>query len=246
MLFNAVIKTSKYLFLLLIVMLTHDSFAGETKLSAQLDTFNNCQFHKAAGDNEFYPQYLSFQSGDAKFVIEDTGKGQIQHIDGLSTYFKLSIPKDFIIKRLLFSDCLGDLLLIYEITNFESGSGIVSRLDRKTLQTKWQAEIFGFNIAEPLFKKDFLYLTSIGWAGKLNLSTGKYAWQHHDLYRSSPDSYNSFEKPIAEAGKIIFIESESPFLKKIPLRLVVDDITGRILEGAPQETKEGVHNKSMQ
>jgi len=143
----------------------------------------------------------------------------------------------------MFSDCLRDALLIYEITDDEGAAGVIVRLDSLSMSVKWQAHIHGFNVGDPLMHNGFLYLTCIGEVGKLDVLTGKYIWKIENLYRSQ-GLYNSFDKPFfaPSSDKIVaFPENKSGLgsARTIPLQtLEVDDKTGTILRGAPPDKKQ--------
>ena len=110
-----------------------------------------------------------------------------------------------------------DLLLAYELQDGEDGWGHVVRLDGNTLSQKWLTDIPGFNVGQGLVENNFLYLTAIGFAAKLDLESGKYAWRHDGLYKPGfynavglreSGYFNDFEQPRLEGNVILFPESK--------------------------------------
>ena len=124
-----------------------------------------------------------------------------------------------------------DLLVVFSMYGGEEGDSVWLKLCRfsgKTGVLLWSADIPGFNIGEMLKLGDIAYVTSIGTTAKIDLVTGKYIWQHKDLYRKG--AYNDFRKPIIENGSVIFIDGNNN-------RIVVDDASGAIINMPEPVTK---------
>jgi hypothetical protein len=68
----------------------------------------------------------------------------------------------------------GDLLLIGEITNEESGAGFIVGLDGRTLKTRWRRAIPVFNVGQGLVDGKYAYVTGLGFIGKVHLNSGSY------------------------------------------------------------------------
>lgn len=186
------------------------------------------QFRKAPPDDDLYPAKFLFALGSEKFIITSQGNAEATYSNGKVKRTKIPLPKDFCIEKLQFSDCIGDIIIVCELTDGDNGCGRAFRLDRNSLHVKWHAEIRAFNVGEPLLENNHLYLTSLDWVGKLDVLTGKYDWQIGGLYSRPSECYTAFEKPFIKSGKVYF-----PDFFSSSRTLIVDDKTGKILEGAP-------------
>lgn len=80
-----------------------------------------------------------------------------------------------------------------------------------------------------------LYVTAIGFVGKLDLNSGRFAWKNAELARPG-GMYTYFDRPRIEGGRVVFAgkpqDPANPFPDESKV-LLVDDRTGAILSGAP-------------
>lgn len=90
-------------------------------------------------------------------------------------------------------------VLIYQAHDGESAGGRVDSFDQKTLQRRWSAVIPGFNLGFAA-KANALYVSCIGFAGKLDLRQGKYLWKLEGLYEkhgyNGPDYIRVYDKEV--------------------------------------------------
>ena len=91
----------------------------------------------------------------------------------------------------------------------------------------WEASIPGFNLAKPIFTNNKVYVSSIGFVGKLDLNTGSYDWQFDDLYKDG--KYNSFSQPKFFKTDLVLFTSEKFDTGKID-SILIDDSKGIILK----------------
>lgn len=118
----------------------------------------------------------------------------------------------------------SDLLVVFSMYGGEEGDSVWSKLCRfsgATGDLLWSADIPGFNIGEMLKSGDIAYITAIGTTAKIDLATGKYIWQHKDLYKKG--AYNDFRKPVLENGNVLFVDGNDN-------RIVIDDHSGSIID----------------
>jgi outer membrane protein assembly factor BamB len=199
----------------------------------QVAAAQECQFQRAFSDKDFDPTKFWFERKGEKVLIDNYGNGEAKYSNGIIKKIKLVLPTDFYIETLQVSACLDDIIMVCQLSDGDCGCGRAYRLDRNRLRVKWMAEIRGFNVGEALLQNNYLYLTSISWVGKLDVSTGKYKWQIDHLYTYPPGWYNAFEKPFIKEGKVYFPEINGGPRKRELQTLIVDDKTGKILGGAP-------------
>ncbi len=187
------------------------------------------------------PNKFTFSLGDEQYIVLNDGKGERTRPGGFVEEFKADSDKGFIEKIYYFQHG-GDLLLVLELNDVESGWGSVRRLDGKTLKPKWSAELPGFNVGQGLVEEDFLYVTAIGFVAKLDMVSGNYIWKHDRLYKPGiisaggfrgPGFFNDFEQPKIEGNVVLFSETKPYTEHKVTVRPAVtlrfDKITGKKL-----------------
>jgi len=181
--------------------------------------------------------------------IRSNGKAEIRRNNKVDQ-FQLPIYEGaFFVEKLYFSDCLGDFLIAYDISNsIAEGISMVVRIDRESLGIMWRTVIRSCYVSEPLLQGHFLYVAAIGWAGKIDIRTGLYIWEIRGLYASGTTSdkrgwscYNSFLRPELKGTTVIFpedpehLDAHRPFP---PQKLVVDDKSGKVISGIVPSDKK--------
>jgi hypothetical protein len=129
-----------------------------------------------------------------------------------------------------------DVLLVYEARLVDDKGdfvrGVVARLDESG-KPKW-VQVLAGNVGEPYAVGGSLYVSGLGFVGKLDMQTGAYLWKHAELYRS-PGMFNSFEAPRFEGHQVVFKARHANFGKPPPASwpeaIVIDDNSGAILAG---------------
>lgn len=182
---------------------------------------------RLAREGEPFPERFTFRDGTSDYVVRSDGRGERVTRDGRRRRFRIEVEKDNRIERLYFLPCQGDLLLVYEMTDGETGIGAVTRLSGDSLRRKWKASVLGFNVGVGLREGDDLYLTAIGFVGKLKLSDGRYAWKHDGLYQRYK-AFNDFEVPRIEGDNVVFTESSIAVYHRTPYVIRVNKRGGQI------------------
>lgn len=175
------------------------------------------------------PQRFSFTAGRDRFRVTREGQGLRTTPKGRTTSFRLASLPGFRIERLWTAPYRGDLLCIYQTTDGQEGAGQVTRLDRRTLRSRWTATIPGFNLGPALLDGSAAYVTAIGFAGRLNLETGRYTWKHPGLREKYRGHFNAFQQPRAREKEVLFTESALTGKGGKPKRLRVEKQAGTIL-----------------
>lgn len=182
---------------------------------------------RATQDHIVAPRIFEFSIADFRYLVLNNGDGV--RIDSRDNSSPFALPLDDTdIEQLDYLDTEGDPIIIYVVTNVEESWGSVIRLDKKTLVQKWLAHVPGFNIGEAVVKDHWLYLSAIGFVGKLDLDSGNYVWQYKGLYNKKPGLFNSFERPVIDQEVVKFTE-RLPYGEGEPVTIVVVDSTGRII-----------------
>lgn len=145
----------------------------------------------------------------AQYEIDQTGLGKRTTPDGKSSGFLVTLDKNDELYRVIYFKPVGDDLVIASENNGgDSGASFITRLNSETLKPAWRLRVPGFNIAEILSEGNFAYVGAIGFAGKVDLATGKFVWKHEDFYRKykKDGAFNIFELPEIEGDEVIFKE----------------------------------------
>jgi len=139
------------------------------------------------------PDTFSLLVPGEQYVIAPSGIGYRPARADMPQRFVLPVDSALYIERLAFSRIDGDPVFVVQETDNEGAKGFVVRLDSATLTQRWMASIPGFNVGFALRDGQYLYVTCIGFVGKLDMNTGKYAWRHDDLYTT--EKFNDFDRP---------------------------------------------------
>jgi len=206
-------------------------FALIGNLQAQTEIFSQA---KGSGVNQAYYEFdkWNFSIDKDRYEISKNGKGRRISEKNVVTNFRFALEKAEQFYRVVyFARYKNDLLLLSEISDGGYGSGFTVRLDGKTLKTKWQTDVDGFNVGQGLIENKFAYLTAIGFIAKLDLRTGKYIWKHNNLYRKYKESgaFNIFLTPQIKDGLVIFKEDDIEE-RGIDNQLLVNKTSGKIIE----------------
>jgi hypothetical protein len=139
------------------------------------------------------PDTFSFLADGERYLVDPEGRAL--RLTAAQTIQRFALPLDtgMHVERLGFTRFQGDPVFLYQQTDNEGASGFVARFNANTFQRKWLVRVPGFSVGFALLEDADLYLTCIGFVGKLDLSTGKYAWRHDNLYQT--EGFNNFGRP---------------------------------------------------
>ena len=124
----------------------------------------------------------------------------------------------------------GELLLLLEETDEESGAGKLVRFASKTLKPRWDCGIPGLNVGPGLLEGKAAYLSARGTAMRVNLETGKWDWRKTNLSRSGTAGdyrINAFGLPMLQGDTVTF--PELPSNQEIPGSVTLNKADGDIV-----------------
>ena len=143
--------------------------------------------------------------------------------------FNLRLDRGEAITKLLYSEFGGGLLLLLHTDIAGAGFGFVTRLEQPSMRGLWRQRIPAGDLGQPLRDGRHLYVTGMGFVGKLELDTGEYAWLLDDLEverGADAKPLHTFEEPELDGDAVLF--RERPVYN--PRRtLVVDRKTGKVV-----------------
>lgn len=123
--------------------------------------------------------------------------------------FNLRLDRGEFITRALYTELEGDLLLILHTNIAGIGLGFVTKLEQPSMRGLWRQRIPASDVGEPLREGHHLYVTGMGFVGRLDLRTGEYAWQYDDLEvvrgQEAP-ALHTFGEPELDGDAVLFRE----------------------------------------
>ena len=148
--------------------------------------------------------YWTFRWDGKDVNVHSDGKGTLGGRD-----FVVPLNGTRLTGPLQFAGYDGELLLLLEETDEESGAGKLVRFASKTLKPKWECGIPGLNVGPGLLEGKAAFLSARGSAMRVNLETGKWDWRKTNLSRTGPEGeyrINAFGLPFINGDTITFPE----------------------------------------
>ena len=183
-------------------------------------------FREAKKISEGSSNSFEFELEGFTYKIAWSGAGR--RIKGGSTrLFNLRLDGGDFLERVYYALHRENVILLCEVTDGESGAGLVARLEQPSMRARWKRHIPAFNVGPGLIEEEHVYLTGIGFVARLDLRKGEFVWKHEDLYRKEDGSFNSFETPRVEGDAVVF--KERPVQKSEAKTVRIQRLTGKIL-----------------
>jgi len=117
----------------------------------------------------------------------------------------------------------GDVLLVYEFGDIESGATGLARV-RSNCSLIWSTRLSGFNPGPHLIYEGSVYATVIGRVARIDAQSGTVTWMHGDLYQQETGAFNSFQQPRMFEDLVFFPDRRDP-----ERRVVVARETGKLI-----------------
>ncbi len=142
-----------------------------------------------------------------------------------SLYFNIRCQD--LIERLYFYKVDSDLVAIYVDTDMDGAATFVEKIDTFKNKTIWKVDAGGFNLGKPVRIDNDVYLSTIGFIGKLDLTNGKFRWKFEDLYDKG--KFNDFDEPTFFKKNIVLFKSTEHVTKRVD-SILVDDEAEKIIK----------------
>ncbi len=123
--------------------------------------------------------------------------------------FNLRLNAGESITRAFYSEFGGRLLLLLHTDIAGVPLGFVTLLEQPSMRGLWRQRIPAGDVGLPLRDGHDLYVTGLGFVGKLDLRTGEYAWLHDDLEVERddwPKPLRAFDEPELRGDAVLFRE----------------------------------------
>jgi hypothetical protein len=83
----------------------------------------------------------------------------------------------------------------------------------------WHLKIPAFNVGAGTLEGSSLFVSGIGFIGRIDVESGKYIWKHEGLYDKRDQAFNSFDAPVVTSAEVFFRERDSPSISR-PLKVI--------------------------
>jgi len=203
------------------------------------ETTEQRTFVDAIADQSGVPTYFTIKYQGVTTYVTWLGSKSLPTLQKERRLTVLKPRRGFFLGRLRYSEYDIDLILACEYDNMEAGYGGLMRINAKTLEVAWEAILPSFGVGLPLIRDKSIYVTCIGFIGKIDFVSGKYVWKNGGLFRAGEkygakhdaDYFNSFKLPYIRGSVVVFPENKPDTMvnKRNPLLIEVDDRTGKII-----------------
>lgn len=138
------------------------------------------EFRTAAGTPAEAPVAFEFESRGFTYRVAANGNGRRVKGDKTRRYNLQLRGGGESIRRLHFSEYEDDLLLLCEVGGGEDGPSVfITRLEQPSMRALWKQSAPSDGV-DTLRSGGSLYLGGAGFAARLELESGAYAWRHRD------------------------------------------------------------------
>jgi outer membrane protein assembly factor BamB len=121
-----------------------------------------------------------------------------------------------------------DIVTIYSFSTLDGESGsFAKRISLKQNNVIWETSINGFNLARPVLIGNYVYLSTIGFVGKLNITNGKFIWEFDDFFKNG--NFISFNEPVFYKDSVVLFTEKSPS-NATASSILIDDRNSRVLK----------------
>ena len=196
------------------------TIVGEKTISAKKFKFKN--------PNRSLEDTLVLKTNDTDFMISPLGRFKINSNDSiqLKTDFQVDSANLYIVDRAYLYETNEYNYVFFTDTEGDGATSWIQKIKKNPIESEYLKQIYGFNLGVPIIYKEFVYVSAIGFVGKINLQTGTYEWKHNNLYDGKKYSFNSFDTVLVNESVVEFI-SENYQTQKID-KVIVDNKTGEI------------------
>jgi hypothetical protein len=97
---------------------------------------------------------------------------------------KITLYQDtsLILETVNYSTFQNDLILIYQLNTGGDGWSEIVRVNLDVRKVIWKTRFGGFNLSPALLQDNFLYGSTLGYIGKVDLNNGGIVWEKQDLW----------------------------------------------------------------
>jgi hypothetical protein len=163
-----------------------------------------------------------------------TAQGLLKVEDLKGKKYEITLYQDtsLILETVNYSTFQNDLILIYQLNAGGDGWSEVVRVNLDVRKVIWKTRFGGFNLSPAILQDNFLYGSTLGYIGKVDLNNGGIVWEKQDLWEKY--KVNSFtgigltKDTVVFVGKVYEQENRRRMIAK-NLVLKYNKVTGEQL-----------------
>jgi hypothetical protein len=143
---------------------------------------------------------------------------------------QIKLPIDTFVVQISLLNHSGDIFIALETDFAGDGQGFICSVKNNLASVNWCQKIPSFNIRASA-SNDSIWIGALGFVARLNWESGKFYWNHNNLYRYCANREDSFNVvwPVAETESTIVFDSEgsNPGNKR---QLLIEKGSGKIIQ----------------
>lgn len=168
--------------------------------------------------------HFDFEIENLIFQINNNGNARLNS----TILFELDLFGGDYIEYVSYFKYYKDVLLVYQSASEEAEGGALVLVDPVDGSFKWLKKIPGFNLGAGPVEDHYIYITSVGFVGKLDLNQGDFVWKLEGLSRND-DSFISV-KPLQIRDDIVILREDDAMKSHVKV-LLLNKYTGALVEG---------------
>ncbi len=151
--------------------------------------------------SSYHLDHLNYQNYDV--ILSASGLLSITSVGDRSQKISLFQDTSLLLKKVNYITFQNDLIVFYECEKGDSSWSEIARISLKENAVIWKTGFGGDNISQAVTQGRFLYGSTLGYIGKVDLKKGKIAWKKDDLWEKH--KINNFERIVLVKDTVVFI-----------------------------------------
>ena len=185
-----------YLSLLIISLLIYVNFSCTSREESEVIRYTVSSEKVSKGPMAKQINFQGYQLKASYYDMVLSVNGQLNVTEKGGESFKIAIFQDtsLTIKAVEYSTYKKDLIIICELNKGREEWSEIARISLEKRRVKWKIRFGSFNLSTAIIQDKYLYGSTLGYVGKVNLKKGKIVWQKDDLWEKY--KVNNFEKTV--------------------------------------------------
>ncbi len=149
--------------------------------------------------------YNTYQFAAFGRKLTFTSQGNLRIKESKNRYQSISLFKDssLFLEAVEFVPYKNGLVIMYQLNDAGVGWSEIVRVSIPQTKVLWRTKFGNINLTPAIIENQFLYGTTLGFVGKVDLETGKILWHKPDLWEKH--QVNSFYKMGIIKDTVVFI-----------------------------------------
>jgi hypothetical protein len=167
--------------------------------------------------------------GDQLYKCSYKGVIEISDTTGQNVRFLFDLEAEYLIDAIYFHPLGEDLYFVaWQETDHTGLKSHFATFKAGSKSPVWSESQNAPAPGQPVIDGSYVYVTTLGMVGKLNVYSGEKAWQHDSLFDPYKNLFKQFERPLLYKSMVCFYDVPIPGKKNRRDSIWVNDATGRI------------------